>query len=74
MSDHVCAWAAASPARYRASSSVEGGVEVVEVEPTSPRSAVGVDLDDVEHSLRIASALVGHRDIGPREGAPPGSQ
>ena len=50
MTDHVCAWAAASPARYRASSSSIGGVEVVKVEcDDRDDPLVGVDLDDAEH-------------------------
>ena len=50
MTDQVCAWAAASPARYRASSSAMAASNVVEVEHDDRRDPlVGVDLDDAEH-------------------------
>ncbi len=66
MTDHVCAWAAASPARYRASSSVEGGVDVVEVERDDRHDpVVGVDLDDAEQ-LGVERARAAGR--GPRSG------
>ena len=56
MTDHVCAWAAASPATYRASSFGEGGVDVVEVERDERRDPlVGVDLDDLRTSVWNAS-------------------
>ena len=50
MTDHVCACAAASPARYRASSSAKAASMSSSVEPdTAAIAFVGVDLDDVEH-------------------------
>ena len=46
MTDHVRAWAAASPARYRASSSAMAAVEVVGVERDERDDPfLGVDLD-----------------------------
>ena len=52
MTDHVCAWAAASPARYRASSSAKAASMSSTVERDDRHDPlVGVDLDDAEHSL-----------------------
>ena len=50
MTDHVCAWAAASPARYRASSSSKAASMSSGSNSDARRDpVVGVDLDDVEH-------------------------
>ena len=50
MTDHVCAWAAASPARYRASSSAMAASKSSRSNTTTRHDPfVGVDLDDVEH-------------------------
>ena len=49
MTDHVCAWAAASPARYRASSSSKAASMSSRSNSDDRRDpVVGVDLDDVE--------------------------
>ena len=46
---HVCAWAAASPARYRAIELGDRGIEIVEVERDIRRDPlVGADLRDAE--------------------------
>ena len=50
MTDHVCAWAAASPARYRASSSSKAASMSSSIEHDARHDlVVGIDLDDVEH-------------------------
>ena len=50
MTDHVCAWAAASPARYRASSSAKAAsMSSGSNDDDRHDPLVGVDLDDAEH-------------------------
>ena len=50
ITDHVCAWAAASPARYRASSSAKAASMSSRSNSDARRDPiVGVDLDDAEH-------------------------
>ena len=70
MSDHVCAWAAASPARYRASSSSKAASMSSRSNTTSAANPlVGVDLDDVEHlGVERVGPLVSSREAGTREG------
>ena len=50
MTDHVCAWAAASPARYRASSSAKAASKSSRSNVTvADHPPVGVDLADAEY-------------------------
>ena len=58
MTDHVCAWAAASPARYRASSSSKAASMSSRSNTTcADDPLVGVDLGDAEHlGAELASA------------------
>ena len=66
MTDHVCAWAAASPARYRASSSSKAASMSSGSNDDRRRDpVVGVDLDDAEH-LRDERLRAAGR--GPRSG------
>ena len=78
MTDHVCAWAAASPARYRASSSAKAASRSSGSNPTRAATAlVGVDLDDVEHvGVKLLGPLIAARapDTTERETLPRGSQ
>ena len=48
MTDHVCAWAAASPARYRASSSAKAASKSSTSNDGADDPIVVVDLDDAE--------------------------
>ena len=69
MTDHVCAWAAASPARYRASSSSKAASMSSRSNSDERRDpVVGVDLDDAEHlGVERLGPLVAARVAGTTE-------
>ena len=70
MTDHVCAWAAASPARYRASSSAKAASMSSGSNVDARRDpVVGVDFDDVrEPRCRMPRAAGRGPRSGSREG------
>ena len=70
MTDHVCAWAAASPARYRASSSAKAASMSSRSNATrADDPLVGVDLDDAEHlGVERLGPLIAAREAVTTEG------